>query len=284
MAIKIIETPRDAMQGLKKWIPTEQKVKYIEQLLRVGFHTLDVGSFVSEKVIPQMRDTELVVKSLENIEDSKTKLSVVVANRKGIDKALYFDSISYVGFPFSISEVFQQKNTGKSRVEAIQLVEDMVSKCVQRKKTPVVYISMCFGNPYNDPWSLEEIDSWIKKIVDVGVHYFSLSDTIGCASDGQITDVFSMLNEKYNVDFGAHFHSIPREGSSKIEAAFHAGCSRFDGALQGLGGCPMAKDDLLGNMATEMLIDFFDKNGVSLTIDRTELQKAQSLCKQILMA
>jgi len=284
MSIKIIETPRDAMQGLKRWIPTEQKVKYIEQLLRVGFHTLDVGSFVSEKVIPQMRDTEMVVKSLENFEGIKTKLSVVVANRKGIDKALYFDSISYLGFPFSISEVFQQKNTGKSRAEAIQLVEEMVSKCVQRKKTPVVYISMCFGNPYNDPWSLAEIDSWIKKIVDVGVHDFSLSDTIGCASDGQITTVFSMLNEKYNVDFGAHFHSIPRDGSSKIKAAFQAGCSRFDGALQGLGGCPMAKDDLLGNMATEMLIDFFDKNGVALTIDRTELQKAQSLCKQILMS
>lgn len=283
MNIKIIESPRDAMQGIKRWIPTKNKIKYVNQLLRVGFHTIDIGSFVSEKAIPQMKDTDLVLESLD-VHSSSSQLSVIVANERGIDSALAYDSVNYLGFPFSISKIFQLKNTNKSQSDALKLAEILVSKCAQEGKQAIVYISMCFGNPYGEKWSISELNYWLKQLVDRGVNYFSLSDTIGCASAHQIQKVFSTVNKKFSEDFGAHFHSSPNSSIEKIQAAFMSKCYRFDGALMGLGGCPMAKDDLVGNLATEQLISFFQAKEEDIGLNLSELQKAQKLCQELILA
>jgi len=255
--VKLIECPRDAMQGIKNFINTEKKADYINQLLQVGFDTIDCGSFVSPKAIPQMADTALVLSKL-NLEDTSTKLSVIVANKRGAIDACFFDKIDILGYPFSISETFQQRNTNATIEQSLQRVEAIVSLCEQYNKIPLIYLSMAFGNPYNDPWDAGEVAKWIEKLIGLGIKYFALSDTIGVSNPENITQIFSTVIPQFeNIEIGAHFHTTPNTWHEKIEAAYKAGCTKFDGAIKGYGGCPMAKDELTGNMPTEHLIQFF---------------------------
>lgn len=255
--VKIIECPRDAMQGILDFIPTETKIKYINELLRVGFHTLDCGSFVSPRAIPQMRDTSEVLDSLD-LENTDTKLSVIVANERGANDAVKFDQVDYLGFPFSVSETFQKRNTNKSIIESLEKVKYMLDLCQKYDKEMVVYISMGFGNPYEDEWSSAIVNDWVGKLVELGVVQFSLSDTVGVSVPETIGDVFTTVGKSYiDVEFGAHFHTTAEAWKEKIESAYANGCRRFDGAVRGYGGCPMAKDDLVGNMPTEKMIDYF---------------------------
>lgn len=272
--VKIIECPRDAMQGLHDFIPTEIKTNYINQLLKCGFDTIDFGSFVSPKAIPQMRDTAEVLKGL-NLE-SNTKLLAIVANERGAEDAIQFDEISYLGFPFSISETFQQRNTNSSIEESLKRAEAIQNLCIAKKKKLVVYISMAFGNPYGDVWSPEIAADWSLKLYkDLGIEIIALSDTIGVSEPNNITSLFSELIPALpNVEVGAHLHSVPGKVVEKVQAAYQAGCRRFDGAIKGFGGCPMAKDDLTGNMPTEEMIDYFSKNNIGTNIDQNEFQKS----------
>jgi len=255
MNIKLIECPRDAMQGWKNFIPTERKIAYINQLLQVGFDTIDVGSFVSPKAIPQMADTPEVLKKLHM---STSKLLAIVANVRGAEEAVQYDEITYLGFPFSISETFQQKNTHASIAESLKTVEAIQQLCVSHGKQLVVYISMGFGNPYGDEYSSDIAIQWVEKLAALGIQIFSMSDTVGVADVPTITTIFSHLTQTFtNLEFGAHFHSTRDTAAEKLEAAFAHGCFRFDAAMNGIGGCPMAQNDLVGNMATEALVDFF---------------------------
>jgi len=255
--VKIVECPRDAMQGLTKFILTEKKVDYINLLLKVGFDTIDCGSFVSPRAIPQMADTALVLSKL-NRENSTSKLSVIVANKRGAIDACFFNEVDILGYPFSISETFQQKNTNATIEESLQRVEAIVSLCEKHKKAPLIYLSMAFGNPYNDPWHADEVAKWIEKLASLGVQQFALSDTVGVSNPENITQIFSTVIPQYpNLEIGAHFHTTPTTWLQKVDAAFKAGCTKFDGAIKGYGGCPMAKDELIGNMPTEHLIQFF---------------------------
>jgi len=255
--VKIVECPRDAMQGLTKFILTEKKVDYINLLLKVGFDTIDCGSFVSPRAIPQMADTALVLSKL-NRENSTSKLSVIVANKRGAIDACFFNEVDILGYPFSISETFQQKNTNATIEESLQRVEAIVSLCEKHKKAPLIYLSMAFGNPYNNPWHADEVAKWIEKLASLGVQQFALSDTVGVSNPENITQIFSTVIPQYpNLEIGAHFHTTPTTWLQKVDAAFKAGCTKFDGAIKGYGGCPMAKDELIGNMPTEHLIQFF---------------------------
>jgi len=255
--VKIVECPRDAMQGLTKFILTEKKVDYINLLLKVGFDTIDCGSFVSPRAIPQMADTALVLSKL-NRENSTSKLSVIVANKRGAIDACFFNEVDILGYPFSISETFQQKNTNATIEESLQRVEAIVSLCEKHKKAPLIYLSMAFGNPYNDPWHADEVAKWIEKLASLGVQQFALSDTVGVSNPENITQIFSTVIPQYpNLEIGAHFHTTPTTWLQKVDAAFKAGCTKFDGAIKGYGGCPMAKDELICNMPTEHLIQFF---------------------------
>ena len=255
--IKIIECPRDAMQGIKMFIPTEKKVQYIQSLLRVGFDTLDFGSFVSPKAIPQMQDTAEVLERLD-LSQTQSKLLSIVANTLGAETASKHKAIQYLGFPFSISENFQMRNTHKTIAESLITLQEILEIAEKSNKEVVTYISMGFGNPYGDPYNVEIVGNWTEKLAKMGVKILSLSDTIGSSSPEVIDYLFRNLIPKYpNIEFGAHLHTTPDKWFEKIDAAYKAGCRRYDGAIQGFGGCPMAKDDLTGNMPTEKLLSYF---------------------------
>lgn len=256
-AIKIIECPRDAMQGIKAFIPTAHKVSYIQSLLAVGFDTIDFGSFVSPKAIPQMQDTTAVLSQLD-LSKTRSKLLAIIANTQGAIAASQFNEIQYLGFPFSISENFQMRNTHKTIAESIVTLHEILAIADKSNKEVVAYLSMGFGNPYGDPWNVEIVGEWTEKLSNMGVKILSLSDTIGSSTPDVIAYLFSNLIPKYpNIEFGAHLHTTPDKWLEKIDAAYSSGCRRFDGAIQGFGGCPMAKDELTGNMPTEKLLTYF---------------------------
>ena len=267
--IKIIECPRDAMQGLSHFIPTETKVEYIDLLLKCGFDVLDMGSFVSPKAIPQMRDTADVLDRI-SLNDSSTKLLTIIANKRGAEAAVCYDQITYLGFPFSISETFQQRNTNKSIEESFLLLEDIFSIASSRKKEVVLYLSMGFGNPYGDDWSDEILFHWTKRLNDsFGASIIALSDTIGCADSKILPDLYKNLIASFpKVEFGAHLHVNPLYAQELISASYEGGCMRFDTAMKGFGGCPMAKDDLTGNLPTEELIKWINKNNMKNNLDQ----------------
>ncbi|RAR50955.1 hydroxymethylglutaryl-CoA lyase [Flavobacterium lacus] len=255
--VKIIECPRDAMQGIKTFIPTERKVTYLQSLLRVGFDTLDFGSFVSPKAIPQMVDTAEVLARLD-LSQTRSKLLAIIANTKGAELAAVHKEIQYLGFPFSISENFQMRNTHKTIAESIVTLNEILEIADKSNKEVVAYLSMGFGNPYGDPWNVEIVGEWTEKMAGMGVKILSLSDTVGSSTPEVIDYLFSNLITKYpEIEFGAHLHTTPDKWFEKVDAAYKAGCRRFDGAIQGFGGCPMAKDDLTGNMPTEKLLSYF---------------------------
>jgi len=273
--IKIVECPRDAMQGLHEFIPTEIKAAYINQLLKVGYDTLDFGSFVSPKAIPQMRDTKEVLELLD-LQNTSTKLLAIVANTRGAVEASAYAQIQYLGFPFSISETFQNRNTNSSIEESLETVKEMLSICKDSNKKLVVYLSMGFGNPYGDEWNIEIVSNWAKKLVDLGVEILSIADTTGVSTPASIKAVFVELTSQFpSIEWGVHLHSTPFESVQKVEAAYDAGCRRFDSALLGFGGCPMATDDLTGNIATEALLVALDSRNVEVDINREEFEKAK---------
>ena len=255
--VKIIECPRDAMQGIKTFIPTEKKVQYIQSLLRVGFDTIDFGSFVSPKAIPQMVDTAEVLSQLD-LSKTSSKLLAIIANTRGAEDASKHPEIDYLGYPFSISENFQMRNTHKTIAQSVITLQEILEIADITKKQVVVYISMGFGNPYGDPWNVDIVGEWTERLSKMGVSILSLSDTVGTSNPENIDYLFSNLIPKYShIEFGAHLHTTPTTWHEKIDAAFRAGCKRFDGAIQGFGGCPMAKDELTGNMPTEKLLSYF---------------------------
>ncbi|MBL7765201.1 MAG: hydroxymethylglutaryl-CoA lyase [Chitinophagaceae bacterium] len=279
MNIKLIECPRDAMQGWSTFIPTADKIAYINQLLLVGFDTIDFGSFVSPKAIPQMADTVEVLKHL-NMTDSK--LLAIIANTRGAQDAVQFDEINFLGFPFSISETFQQRNTNSSIAESLQSVEAIQSLCVKHNKQLVIYISMGFGNPYGDPYSAEIALQWVEKLATLGISIFSISDTVGVSTPSNIKDIFSSLVTNFPfLEFGAHFHSTRETALEKIESAYQHDCFRFDGALNGIGGCPMAQNDLVGNIATEQLIGYFEQQGIDLGLNKQALEESILMAQRI---
>ncbi|WP_113661663.1 hydroxymethylglutaryl-CoA lyase [Pedobacter nanyangensis] len=272
-AIKLVECPRDAMQGLHDFIPTETKVKYLNLLLQVGFDTLDFGSFVSPKAIPQMRDTEEVLAQLDL--PSKTKLLAIVANLKGVENAVKHPEISYLGFPFSISETFQQRNTNSSIAQSLNTVQEMLELCNKHNKEAVVYLSMGFGNPYGDEWNTDIVTHWANQLVEKGVKIISVADTVGVSTPEKITAILPPLVQQFpTIEFGLHLHSTPQQRLEKIEAAFSAGCTRMDSALKGFGGCPMAADDLTGNIATEEVIYYLNKQNKKLNLDMEKWREA----------
>jgi hydroxymethylglutaryl-CoA lyase len=272
--MKVIECPRDAMQGLNKFIPTERKAAYINQLLRVGFDTIDFGSFVSAKAIPQLRDTADVLKELD-LSTSRSKLLAIVANTRGAEEAARWNEITYLGFPLSISETFQQRNTNKSISEALKTVEEIQTICTRSNKKMVTYISMGFGNPYGDPYDLSIVEEFVSLLSDKEIKIISLADTIGVSKPAQIDYLFKTLVPKFpRTEFGAHLHSNPATAIQKIEAAYLSGCQRFDGAIKGFGGCPMAEDELVGNLATETIVAYLKSKNVRLNLDEAEFAKS----------
>lgn len=261
--VKVIECPRDAMQGIKQFIPTKQKVQYIQSLLRVGFDTIDFGSFVSPKAIPQMVDTAEVLAQLD-LSQTKSKLLSIIANSRGASDACKHPEIDYLGYPFSISENFQMRNTHKTIAQSIVLLQDILNQADAANKEVVVYISMGFGNPYGDPWDVNIVGEWTERLSKMGVKILSLSDTVGTSNPENIDYLFSNLIPEYqNIEFGAHLHTTPDTWFEKVDSAYRAGCKRFDGAIQGFGGCPMAKDDLTGNMPTEKVLSYLTSKKVN---------------------
>ncbi|MGZ8553059.1 MAG: hydroxymethylglutaryl-CoA lyase [Chitinophagaceae bacterium] len=280
-SIKLIECPRDAMQGWKSFIPTERKVEYINSLLKVGFDTIDFGSFVSPKAIPQMADTKDVIAGLD-MQTAGSKLLAIVANLRGAEEASVFDEISYLGFPFSVSETFQQRNTNSSIDESMERVEYMQNTCLKTGKKLVLYISMGFGNPYGDPYSEEIVFEWVNKIVALDIEIISLADTVGIASEEQVYDMTSYLIESFpGIEIGVHLHSTPANWAEKLEAAVKAGCKRFDGALKGIGGCPMADDELVGNMNSELMIRFFKEHNLLPALNEEALKESLRIAGEI---
>ena len=270
--MKIIECPRDAMQGIKDFIPTNHKVAYINSLLKVGFDTLDFGSFVSPKAIPQMRDTANV---LSQLDDSNTRLLAIVANQRGADEACSFERIDYLGYPFSVSENFQKRNTNKSIDQSLTLVDQLHNSCEKHNKSLVVYLSMAFGNPYGEHWHEDIVAKWGEKLCDLGIKTLALSDTVGVSNINNIKLLFSLLIEEYpHIEWGAHLHTHLDSCREKIEAAYDSGCRRFDGTIKGYGGCPMAKDDLVGNMPTEKLISFTQEKKIKTAINTLAFESA----------
>ncbi|GGG59657.1 hydroxymethylglutaryl-CoA lyase [Bizionia arctica] len=261
--VKVIECPRDAMQGIKAFIPTEKKVQYIQSLLRVGFDTIDFGSFVSPKAIPQMVDTAELLEQLD-LSKTKSKLLSIIANTRGAQEASVHPQIDYLGYPFSISENFQMRNTHKTIAQSVVTLKEILEIADRTNKEVVVYISMGFGNPYGDPWNVDIVGEWTERLSNMGVKILSLSDTIGSSNPENINYLFSNLIPNYpDIEFGAHLHTTPTSWFEKVDAAYKAGCKRFDGAIQGFGGCPMAKDELTGNMPTEKLLSYFTQKKVS---------------------
>ena len=281
--IKLIECPRDAMQGLKDFIPTETKANYINQLLKAGFDTIDFGSFVSPKAIPQMRDTAEVLAKLQ-LDGTTSKLLAIVANQRGANDASHFDEISYLGYPFSISETFQIRNTNATIEESLERVQDIQDICTATGKEMVVYISMGFGNPYGDPWNVETVVKWVDRLTSMGIKILQLSDTIGVSNPASIAYLFSNLIPLYQpkgIEIGAHLHTEPHNWKEKINAAWQSGCTRFDGAIKGFGGCPMAKDDLTGNMPTENMVHFFKNREEETGVNLDEFQQAMDMALHV---
>ena len=270
--MKIIECPRDAMQGIERFIPTAQKVSYLNSLLKVGFDTLDFGSFVSPTAIPQMRDT---VDVLSQLNQSHTKLLAIVANQRGAEDACQCERIDFLGYPFSVSEIFQKRNTNKSIDESLILVDKIQNSCVKSNKSLIVYLSMAFGNPYGELWHEDIVSNWGEKLSIMGIEIIALSDTIGVSNPDNISRLFTQLiTEHSNVEWGAHLHTSLESWREKVESAYNSGCRRFDGAVKGLGGCPMAKDDLVGNMPTEKLISFCNEKKIDTSIDSLAFESA----------
>lgn len=281
--VKLIECPRDAMQGWSRFIPTQKKIDYINTLLKAGFDTIDFGSFVSPKAMPQMADTHEVVTQLD-ISGTSTKLLAIVANERGAKEALQYDAISCLGFPFSVSATFQLRNTNSTITESLTRVEAIQQLCITHKKQLVIYLSMGFGNPYGDPYSEEIVYKWAKAIQQLGVTVISLADTVGLATPEQVTRVTAhLINALPGIEIGVHLHSTPVHRLQKIEAAFKAGCRRFDGALMGIGGCPMANDELVGNMDTVQMISYFSKLGLCDQLDMEALQQSIIMAQTIFM-
>ena len=280
--MKIIECPRDAMQGIPNFIPTKTKIEYINELLKVGFNTIDIGSFVSQKIIPQLSDTKQVLKNI-NLSSSKSKLLVIIGNERGAKEAANFDEISYIGFPFSVSETFQIKNINSNIKSSLLLIEKIQNICIQKNKKLVIYFSMAFGNPYGDEWSIYIVAHWAEKLLqDFGINILSLSDTIGSSNPINISWLFSKLIQEFpNVEFGAHLHSNAISIKEKIMAAYQAGCRRFDGALMGIGGCPLAKDELVGNIPTEKIIDILTQAGENFNFNESALDNSLKLAQKI---
>ncbi len=265
--VKIIECPRDAMQGIKAFIPTEEKAKYIQSLLGCGFDTVDFGSFVSPRAIPQMVDTGEVLSMLD-LTKTKSKLLAIVANVRGARNACLHDEIQYLGYPFSISENFQMRNTHKTIAQSVDTLKEIFEIANANQKEVVTYISMGFGNPYGDPWNVEVVGEWTEKLADMGARILSLSDTVGTSTPENITYLFSNLIPKYpEIEFGAHLHTTPSKWYEKVNSAYTSGCRRFDGAVQGFGGCPMAKDELTGNMPTEKMLSYFTAEKVDTNVN-----------------
>ncbi len=281
--IKIIECPRDAMQGIKDFIPTENKVRYIQTLLETGFDTIDFGSFVSPRAIPQMRDTAQVVEALD-LSKTNTKLLAIVANMRGVNDACQFEQIDYLGYPFSLSEIFQMRNTSKTIGQSCDLLQEIMNAADKHNKQVNVYFSMGFGNPYGDPWNEEIVEEWVVKVKAMGVKIISLSDTVGTANPDSIKRIFKHLIPKYpNIEFGAHLHTHPKSWYKKVDAAYQAGCRRFDSAIKGFGGCPMAKDELVGNLPTEKLISYFAQNNVKTSINPLAFENAYNEAQRVFM-
>ena len=276
--IKIIECPRDAMQGIKEFISTKSKIDYINQLLKVGFHTIDFGSFVSAKAIPQLKDTAEVLESL-NLQNTSSKLLSIVANYRGANQACLYDQIDYLGFPLSVSEEFQKRNTNKSISQAMDSLQEIQNLCIQKNKKLVIYISMAFGNPYGEQYHPEIVAELTNKLHILDIKTIALSDTIGVSNQENISPLFSTLISEYpDLEFGAHFHTTQDKWQEKVDSAFQNGCRRFDSAIKGLGGCPMAKDDLTGNMPTEKLISYFTNK---LDLNIKEFDKSLQLSETV---
>ncbi|TAL56413.1 MAG: hydroxymethylglutaryl-CoA lyase [Bacteroidetes bacterium] len=298
-AVRLIECPRDAMQGIHDFIPTEKKIAYINSILKCGFDTVDFGSFVSPKAIPQMRDTAEVLQGLDlpsrSVPQSRnsppfgelegavgSRLLAIVANTRGAEDAVAFDEITYLGFPFSISETFQQRNTNSSLAESLKRVEEIQSLCQKKSKQLVIYISMAFGNPYGDEWNIGKVEQWVKKLSGLGIKIFALSDTIGVSNPENINYLFSSLIPSFpQLEIGAHLHTTPATWEEKVDAAYHAGCRRFDSAIKGYGGCPMATDKLTGNMPTENLLSYFNKKEISTGVHSNGLLDAMRMAMSV---
>ena len=280
-SVKIIECPRDAMQGVRSFIPTQDKLAYIKSLLPVGFHTIDIGSFVSVKSIPQMADTKEILRAVETL-PTESKFLVIVANLRGAVEASQFEVVDYLGFPFSISENFQMRNTHKSIQESIEVLMQILELADQTGKEVVVYLSMGFGNPYGDFWSTEIVEKWVDMLSKMGVKIISLSDTIGVAKSDDISQLYQRLIPIYShIEFGAHFHTLPNQWYEKVQAAYDSGCLRFDGAIRGFGGCPMALDELTGNMPTERLFSFFSSQKIDLNLNTFHFERAYNAALEL---
>lgn len=281
MPIKIIECPRDAMQGFHHAISTDTKIKYINQLLKVGFDVLDCGSFVSPKAVPQLADTKQVLQNIDKI-NNHTKLLVIIANERGAEEAVSFNNVSYLGFPFSISEAFQIRNTNQGMEDALIRLKNLSKIAFEANKPLVVYLSMGFGNPYGEHYSVEFALDCCKKIADIGIKNISLSDTVGVAKENDIKALFTKCNNEIKgVEFGAHFHTQYQQSVKPIEIAYNAGCRRFDAALKGFGGCPFATDKLLGNLPTEILVDYLQSIEETTLINKDEFNKAKAMVSEV---
>ncbi|MBT8254756.1 MAG: hydroxymethylglutaryl-CoA lyase [Bacteroidia bacterium] len=280
-SVKIIECPRDAMQGIKDFIPTEKKVQYLQALLRVGFDTVDFGSFVSPRAIPQMVDTAEVLAQLD-LSKTTSKLLAIIANLRGAEYACKYEAIDYLGYPFSISENFQMRNTHKTIGQSVDILKAIIELASKSGKQVVAYLSMGFGNPYGDPWNVEIVADWTEKLHKMGVKVLSLSDTIGSSDPKTIEYLFSNLIPQYpQIEFGAQLHTTPSKWFEKVDAAFHAGCRRFDGAIQGFGGCPMARDELTGNMPTEKLLSYFTTHKIDHGLQALSFESAHNEATKI---
>jgi hydroxymethylglutaryl-CoA lyase len=279
--VKIIECPRDAMQGVRDWIPTKEKAQFIQSLLDCGFDTIDFGSFVSPKAIPQMKDTSELL-SLLDVSNTESQLLAIVANIRGAQDAVMHNEIDYLGYPFSISENFQMRNTHKTIAQSIETLQEILNLADSKNKKVVAYLSMGFGNPYGDPWNVDIVGEWTEKLSNMGVKILSLSDTVGSSTPDIITYLFSELIKKYpSIEFGAHLHTTTTKWKEKVSAAYLAGCRRFDGAIQGYGGCPMAKDDLTGNMPTEKMLSYFSAEKVITNINSMSFENAYNKASKI---
>jgi len=275
--VKIIECPRDAMQSIMTFIPTKTKLNYLQSVVDVGFDIVDIGSFVSSKAIPQLSDTKDII-DLIDLSNSDSKLLTIVANKKGAENASSFEKISFIGYPFSISESFQIRNTNKSINDSVDELDNILSTSDKANKKIVVYLSMCFGNPYGDPWNLDIVNEWVLKLSEMGVNTISLSDTIGSSNPESISSIFeSVLKNHNNIEFGAHLHSEPETSYNKIKSAFEAGCRRFDSVIKGYGGCPMTSNQLVGNIPTEKLVSFLEKKKVSTKINLSKFEECYQL-------
>ncbi|MDA9572947.1 hydroxymethylglutaryl-CoA lyase [Flavobacteriaceae bacterium] len=279
--VKIIECPRDAMQSIKTFIPTNIKLSYLQSVVDVGFDVVDIGSFVSPKAIPQLSDTSIIIDSID-LSNSNSKLLVIVANKKGAISASKFDKIDYLGYPFSISENFQMRNTNKTITDSENELAEILFIAEKANKKVVVYLSMCFGNPYGDPWNLDIVNKWVQKLSEMGVKIISLSDTIGTSNPESIKSIFNSVLKNHNeIEFGAHLHSDPNTWHEKIQSAYESGCRRFDGAIKGFGGCPMASNELVGNMPTEKILSYLNTKKISNNVNTLRFESCYNQSLEI---